>query len=490
MDKKYLIVSADLIAYPSIYVEVVTKSVTKMRTTVTVMEARALAPNKTLTIHLEGRGAGSLLLKGGAKATTAFFRIRTGEVDSLLKLGRINKKEIRQSASPADSLAEIMKEARRLYDLAATVSNLKEHIDNENVEKQLALEARKSELEALAERKRIDSARGTFAELFSSYIDNVNCSEETKKEYRRALKRDILQDNPDLANSKARDIKSGDIIQILGNIYRRNSPGMADKMRSYLHAAFQFEIDRTHSYKISAGVDSRVFELESNPVSAIPKQFKSEDVTRVFSDRELARFYRSITLGNGVSRRMGLLFKLNIQIGGQRIAQLARARHCDFDFVNKKVYLIDRKGRRKNGAEKRDRVHIVPLTPAAIEIIDELFLLSEGFDYPFSENGKKPYLTSSFSHVTSRWIEYQNQLTGDEFPHFSPRDIRRTCSQLMKRLGVDQNESDALQSHGMSGVVIEHYLNNPELFTSDKISALKVYERGLKKILKDNPNKS
>ena len=53
----------------------------------------------------------------------------------------------------------------------------------------------------------------------------------------------------------------------------------------------------------------------------------------------------------------------------------------------------------------------------------------------------------------------------------------------MKRIGVVQNDSDALQSHGMTGTVMDHYLNNPELFTADKLSALKKYERELKKIV-------
>lgn len=455
-----------------------------MKTSVTVFEARSLAPQKTLTIHLEGRGAGSLLLKGGAKATTAFFRVRTGDGDSLLKIGKISKKESKQGTSTADSLAEIMREARRLFDLASTVPNLKEYIENEKLTLALDLEAKRSQMAELAKKKKIEDARGTFVELFKSYIDNVDCSESTKEEYRRALRKDIEENNPELASKKARDIKAEDIIVILSQIYNRGSHGMADKMRAYLHAAYQFEIDRTHSYKKKIKSEGLTFELESNPVSAIPKQFQVRPIDRALTNEEMAAFFNTICITQGVSQRMGLLFKLNIQAGGQRILQLARAKWSDYDLVKKRIYLIDRKGKRKKGASERGRVHIVPLTDSAMKIVEELMSVSEGFEYPFSEDGKKPYLVSSFSHATGKWLESENAvLHGKEIPHFTPRDIRRTCTQMMKRIGVVQSDSDALQSHGMTGTVMDHYLNNPELFTADKLSALKKYERELKKII-------
>jgi hypothetical protein len=100
-------------------------------------------------------------------------------------------------------------------------------------------------------------------------------------------------------------------------------------------------------------------------------------------------------------------------------------------------------------------------------------------------NGDKPFQVSSFSHATRAWLTSTNaMLDGEQIIRFSARDIRRTCTQLMKKMGIHQEHSDALQSHGLTGVVMEHYLNDPYLLVPDKLEALKIYERELNKILK------
>jgi len=311
--------------------------------------------------------------------------------------------------------------------------------------------------------------------------------EEGKDEYRRVLKKDLNKDNPDIASKKARDVTAQDIVCILRGIEERGSSSMADKVRTYLGAAFQYEIRKMNSYLPKIGNVAQIFELTHNPVNDVPKEYSGRPETRALTNEELKQFYNTISKTKGVSESMGLLFMLNIQLGGQRILQLCRAPWATYDFERKSITIVDFKGRKRKGQEKVGGVRIIPLANSAIAIIQRLKIITEGFEFPFSVSGDKPFQVSSFSHATREWLTSSNAIIdGKQISPFAPRDIRRTCTQQMKRMGILQDHSNALQSHGVAGIVADHYLNDPNLLVPDKLEALKIYERGMNKILKLN----
>ncbi|MDF9776260.1 tyrosine-type recombinase/integrase [Pseudomonas baetica] len=452
---------------------------------VTVFELSALQSGKSLIVQLSGRGAGSLVFKGGKKACTAFFRERTNSGDSLIKIGKVSKATAKNKNETISSLKEIMNEANRLHELAATVPSIKQYLADEKVKEQLAAERQRNELEEIKKQQKIESARGSLSDLFLKYIENSTMQPEGKDEHRRVLKKELNENNPAIASKKARDVTAQDIVCILRGIEERGSSAMADKVRAYLGAAFQYEIKGKNSYRPKVGNVTQTFELTHNPVNDVPKEYSSRAVMRALTNEELKQFYNTISKTKGVSESMGLLFMLNIQLGGQRILQLSRASWTAYDLKRKIITIIDPKGRKRKGQEHAGRTHIIPLTESAIAIIQRLKAITEGFEFPFSVNGDKPFQVSSFSHATRAWLTSTNaMLDGEQIIRFSARDIRRTCTQLMKKMGIHQEHSDALQSHGLTGVVMEHYLNDPYLLVPDKLEALKIYERELSKILK------
>lgn len=457
-----------------------------MRHSVTIFELNALAPGATLTVHLSGKGAGALLFKSGKNAVTAYYRQRVGNKDQLLKIGKVGRIDPKNKNNEITSLKAVMREAERLYTLAATVSDVKAHLDDESVIRALEAERKRAELVELDRQKAIHNARGTLADLMQSYIDDGGKQESMRAEVQRVLDKDIKKDNPDIAGKKARDVTPQDIVVILKKIYMRGSKSMANKARSYLHAAYNKGLNNRHSYTDNVDSDSKIFELLDNPVKLIPKNFIEAAGERSLSEPEFRQFYRTIDNTKGVSERMGLLFKLNVQLGGQRILQLARAPWASYDFERGVVTLLDLKGRPPKDAEaKKAKIHILPLTKAALSLIERLRMLSEGFEYPFSENGKKPYTVSSFAHATREWLNSENsQIDGLQIPKFTPRDLRRTCKQMLVGMGISIDEANILQSHGLSGMVMRHYLNHPELFVADKEKSLRGFERKLARILK------
>ncbi|GAB3376303.1 site-specific integrase [Azotobacter armeniacus] len=68
---------------------------------------------------------------------------------------------------------------------------------------------------------------------------------------------------------------------------------------------------------------------------------------------------------------------------------------------------------------------------------------------------------------------------------FSPRDLRRTCAQLMQRHGVSNDLSDLLQAHGQTGVVGKHYRNNPEAALPEKRRAIELFDKALAMVLRE-----
>jgi len=184
-----------------------------------------------------------------------------------------------------------MTEANRLYELAATVSSIKQYLADENLKEQLAAERQRTELEELKKQQKIESARGTLADLFSKYIENGTMQEEGKDEYRRVLKKDLNKDNPDIASKKARDVNAQDIVCILRSIEARGSSSMADKVRTYLGAAFQYEIRKVNSYLPKIGSVAQIFELTHNPVNDLPKEYSGRPETRALTNEELKQFY-------------------------------------------------------------------------------------------------------------------------------------------------------------------------------------------------------
>lgn len=442
---------------------------------VTILELKALRAGETLTEHLTGRGTGSLLFKGGAAGVTAFFRIRKKSADVLIKIAKY----------PAVDLIAIRKKAKELSELAATGVDVKKYLADVEVKSRLEAEQRKAELAEIEWQRKIDAARGTLRELFENYIESRRGSIGGRQieELERVLKKELITDNPSLASKKARDITAEDIFVIISKIYDRGSDGMADKMRSYLHACFEYELKNTFSLKNRNRNGLIKFELLMNPVSLISKDRPAVAKTRALTDGELKQFYHTIDCTDGVSEVMGLLFKLNIFLGGQRILQLAQAPWSHYDFKNNYIKLIDGKGRKKEGSSPK--IHLLPLTSSALAIIERLQVISGSSDYPFSLMGHSPFDVSSFAHATKKWLDSKNgKLNGNQIAAFTPRDIRRTCSRIMQKLKVDESLNNKIQSHGVSGVTRTHYLNDPEGSLPEKLSALTKYEKGLKRILK------
>ena len=128
--------------------------------------------------------------------------------------------------------------------------------------------------------------------------------------------------------------------------------------------------------------------------------------------------------------------------------------------------------------------HHVPLSDRAKQIIKSVSEVTEGHTHPFSASKDKPFLPESFSQATKRWLQSDYAvIDGQRIEHFTPRDLRRTLTQLMQKYGVSNSASDELQSHGVSGVVSNHYRNDPKASIPSKEITIAAVERIISGVL-------
>lgn len=454
------------------------------RTRMTEMEAYAVKTRQSEPVG--SRGKGTLLLERKASGVIlAYYRERTPESDKRLSLGTLTKKP--KVGTDERSLDEMRAEALRVSNDAAATGGLVKYLECQVEQKATAEAERIAAAESMEvarmERQRlsdIEASRGTLGDLFLDYIEDRRgkATPGVVKELERLFKANLKIPHPTIIQMKARDIRSDHILMVLNPIWERGSKVQADRMRSFLVAAFN------HGLTVESVVgrsNSKVYSLELNPASMVKVEKVSAPIERALSDAELRQFWETIQSTDGVGPVMALLFKFVIATGGQRIKNIIETTWADYDLEAGTVLLAHRKGR---GGQTMSRPHLVPLTERGVELMKRVQEINGDHLWPWTTHGKQPFVITSPTHAVADWLDSAHSiLEGQKVPAFSPRDLRRTCTQLMQKHGVDDRLSDLLQAHGQTGVVSKHYRNNPEAALPEKRRAIDMFERVLAKTL-------
>lgn len=428
---------------------------------------------KPLTESLPGRGSGAIMFKRpGDGAPAAFFRYYLDGKQKLLKIGDYRSTH----RATGMTLIEIRDKARAMSERLRHEPDLRAAIEADEAFKEAERQERIRQFEALKQKQADEAARGSVADLLADYLlaRSGKVGERQLAEWRRVIEADIPAS---IQKLKCDAVTPATVEKILTPIWKRGATSQAEKVRAFLRAAFQYGLTAEHTIGRASG---KRFGLALNPVDAVKVEHATRSVERALSDAELSKFWHTIEITEGVGPVMALLFKFVIATGGQRIAQVAREPWSSFDVDKKVMRLIDVKGR---GSVKR--VHLVPLTDRAVEILEDVFEINGEEDWPWTSTGKAPFVVTSFTHAIADWCRSKHAvIDGKRIERFTPRDLRRTCTQLMQRHGIPDEQSDLLQSHGQTGVVGRHYRNNPEAYLPAKIEAMDAFEAALTAQLK------
>jgi integrase len=133
------------------------------------------------------------------------------------------------------------------------------------------------------------------------------------------------------------------------------------------------------------------------------------------------------------------------------------------------------------GARQQPRVHVVPLTRPALEIVRRR--VDESRDLGgaplFTSDGRTTIRPETVSVVVAE-ISAEMVKAQEARESFGLRDLRRTAETMLASLGVPSDVRAHLQSHGLGGVQKRHYDRHE--YALEKRSALELWVAHLERL--------
>ncbi len=317
----------------------------------------------------------------------------------------------------------------------------------------------------------------TLARLLEDYANELErLGRSSHRDVRSIFRLHVLERWPEKANQSAIEITADEITDMQRAVINLGKGRTANKLRSYLRAAYQTA--KKSRTKASIPEHFKAYGVRDNPVEDTePDESANKPDKNPLSIEELCRYWQIIEpLGDF----RGALLRLHLLTGGQRIEQLVKLKTRDIARDYAAFTLIDSKGR----PGKEPRKHVVPLTAAAQVALRACNPIGE---YALSTDGGTTHVTAT---TLSKWavgvVEAVVANIGsgataaviETIPDFQAKRIRSGVETLLSTAGASLEIRGHLQSHGISGVQKRHYDGND--FFPAKLAALETLYRTLK----------
>ncbi len=300
----------------------------------------------------------------------------------------------------------------------------------------------------------------TLKYLCDAYTQHLS-DKGTKRH--KEIKRTLDADCESLYDKPACDITPQEIADVIRSVVKRGSLGQANKVRSALHAAFNFGMSADlDTLRDSNGSQ---FNISNNPVTPVPKPIKGTTVChRFLNEAELKQVWE--TLDKYMNFNTHMAIKL-ILATGQRVNEVLSIRWEDIDADS--VWTLP--------TTKNGKPHSVPLAQIALDLIDEVREVNGHCDVAFpKQNATYTYMSSA---ILSQAIQKMCKREG--IAPFTPRDSRRTVKTLAIKYGIQKEAMDRLQNHAMTDVSSKHYIKYE--FINEKREAMNAWNQVLTDIL-------
>lgn len=292
--------------------------------------------------------------------------------------------------------------------------------------------------------------RSTLRLLLNAYVGHLERGKkQAAGDVRRIFNKHVFEAAPDLAERNAAEITETDCVDLLAKVVNAGNGRTAAKLRSYARAAFALALKaRTDA---AAPIAMRAMRITSNPLASLDalSQFNRTRKRNLDADELRAFLKRLEAMPQNVQKDA---VELCLLLGGQRPAQLLRARPIDVDLSAATLTLFDRKGKRKD-----PRVHVVPLTKKPLTILRRLLdALPEDAPFIFTTDGRTGMRPETASEVVTT-ISAAMVEAKEAREAFELRDLRKTCETRLAALGVSSDVRAMILSHGLGGVQKRHY---------------------------------
>lgn len=391
------------------------------------------------------KGLGLKVSAGGSKQFILETRLQTGK-SVRLTIGAPNIWTIETARN----------EARRLQVLVDQGIDPREQTRKKKEADAAAKAARDAQQRELEQKNRF-----TLSALCNAYAEHLRRKGKTKTatDVKSAFKVHVLEAHPSIAACAAREITAHQVAAIIRKVRENGKERTAGILRNYLVAAFNTA--RRAPFDSAISGDLIEFEIVTNPAEIVPA-IPVKRGSRTLSVNEL-RDYIQLTGDD----ETGQALRLALYTGGQRMAQLLRAKVRDYDSHTQTLRLWDGKGKRLTARE-----HLIPVGQNADQLITKLIASRKNAD---------DHIFNTSERMAGNRVSRISETLKCE--PFDLRDIRRTVETMLASLGVNKDIRAQLLSHGISGVQAAHYDRHD--YIDEKRTALLLWEAHLGKISAD-----
>lgn len=312
--------------------------------------------------------------------------------------------------------------------------------EKQRAERQAIAVAEELELRKLnaikAEQARAVHHLGALLAAYADHLQSLRRISHTN--VRCIFNKHVIEAFPHIAAKPASDVTTEEIAQMMWRLIEDGKGRTANKLRSYVRAAYQ--VAKASRSTPSIPATFHAFNIVSNPAAdTSPDETANRTDRRPLSLSELRLYWAALQTVEGIK---GLVLRLHLLTGGQRVAQLTRL--LDQHVTDNSITIFDGKGR----TGKPPRPHVIPLVNAARR---ELSACANNRPYRLSTNGgHTPIVCNSIG-------QWALDAVNGQIPDFQLKRVRSGVDTALAIAKVPREYRDHLQSHGISGVQAVHY---------------------------------
>lgn len=261
----------------------------------------------------------------------------------------------------------------------------------------------------------------TFGAVAGHWITNVAKEKNSSwKLQERRLEMHVL---PVWRDRKIVDIKRADIRDLLDGV---EGDVLPNRVLTIIKTVFRYALSRDW--------------IEASPVEGIAKPKDESARDRVLDMEEITRIWSAAAL---LGYPAGMFIRLLI-LTGQRRTEVGSMRWADVN-IGEGTWILP------SDATKSDRAHLVPLSEAALAILNTA---PEMGPYVFTTDGETHF--HGFSKSKARLDDFM-AASGNVIASWTLHDLRRSAATHMVRLGVPETTVGRVLNHAPQGVTAKVY---------------------------------